>query len=63
LDNSKATRPTDKESFRRKWEKKDLDESNKNTSHPNSLSSLDLKLNCVKINLIWSNQLNIFKDI
>lgn len=33
-------------------EKKKEDESNKNTSHPNSLSSLDLKLNCVKINLI-----------
>jgi hypothetical protein len=31
---------------------KKKDESNKNTSHPNSLSSLDLKLNCVKINLI-----------
>jgi len=33
-------------------EKKKKDESNKNTSHPNSLSSLDLKLNWVKINLI-----------
>jgi hypothetical protein len=31
---------------------KKKDESNKNTSHLNSLSSLDLKLNWVKINLI-----------